>query len=818
MGGDAQERGRFAAQVVSDGARRDWLVARADAARGGLPGLGRALRTLVGEPHADETEDVEDVRAVLERLPAMPVAALPRAISGVLPGVRSIVEQQSGFAALLMEEVTSWTPAALSALEELVSVFARSRRGVPLIVTGPTHGGSEAYRLIERVAPQNKRLLLSPLDLAGTAFAVGRLMLRRPPPLPVARRIHRASSGYPSLIEAVVRDMVAAGELTVKGADGNRVNWQPSGDAAQRPAMARQRAEQRLSELPATGRRVFEVLHIAGAGVPGEEVAQGMEWSFDEAEVLLSDLVDDLWVRWEGGPRDEVVALDPLLLEHVGEQMEPARRALVQRLLLPSLLERPPSGALVDALIAVNRPLEALRAALAASARLADASGTSEALELLERVRPLAADEHRIDPGLRTRFLLQYSRCIQQLRPMDPASLRALDDALELSDDERQLARGEFGHAELHEAIGHYANYRKYLLRAWGLLETTPEPGLTSEVARHLGLSHYRAGQLAQAGAWFDRASVAAEESGLVDHQLAVAMEQAALAFAHGQLGRSREGYEAVIARAESEGRRVALRRALAGWAHVLRAQGSFSVALTRVAAHLPTARLGEDTETTVALLLALAWSELDLYRLGFAQERVDELTALVGRGERLHLRLETQLIQGRIQLASGNPSQAAYVLSELVLQAERAEQVILAERARAMLAEAKHALGDTAAAKRGFQKALITLMGSGHKLALAEACVAKGRATPDADDPTKAFRLVSKLLGDKEFRVLRIEHRLAELRFARSQDDAALSRLRARDAAIELNELAAELDRIEQAALRVHPWTREVKRGVGRS
>src|SRR5690606_31892089 len=145
------------------------------------------------------------------------------------------------------------------------------------------------------------------------------------------------------------------------------------------------------------------------------------------------------------------------------------------------------------------------------------------------------------------------------------------------------------------------------------------------------------------------------------------------------------------------------------------------------------------------------------LYRLGRAQELVEELASALGPGERLHLRLETRLYQGRLAIASGQAGAASFQLGEVVDQAEKAGLALLAELGRAYLAEARWDLGAHVEAKQLYQKALMGLMSTGNLAALADAIVSRARVVGATDDPTKAFRLVRRLLSKGEMQPLYI-------------------------------------------------------------
>src|SRR5262249_26290475 len=152
-------------------------------------------------------------------------------------------------------------------------------------------------------------------------------------------------------------------------------------------------------------------------------------------------------------------------------------------------------------------------------------------------------------------------------------------------------------------------------------------------------------------------------------------------------------------------------------------------------------AQLGELRECEIStfyvrVLLAAAWAEVGIGRLGRAQEYVDELGANLRAGEHLDLRLQADLVWGRIQVASGLYGEAVAKVRDVEERARSAGLSVVAETAAAMGAEGMWALGDQKQALGVFLKARSTLQDTGDVPALAQATIAQGRAMAESVDP----------------------------------------------------------------------------------
>lgn len=798
-GGDPLERQRFVDQLERDAAKRGFAAGRADVTDPGPGALARALAALVA-PGTAEGESLQRTLGGFEGLAEhLWVPTLARLGPDVLEGVSAREE----VALVLLDEVGARDAGTVQALARLLRVAAERGLGLQVVATsGRADDGG--LSLLRQSGAATTDLHLGHLDARRTGLAVGALLHRRPPPPDTARQLQRATGGHPTLLADVLRRMIADGELRVRDDDVNRVDW---ADEARHsvPEPVRDALERRLGTLPATFRRILEVLDTVGGLATPAHLATATDLRPDDLTGVLEAMVEDGLVRIDDG---EVHPVDHLVMAFVGAQMRPVRRAATQHVVSMLVQDEPPNPAHIPLLLAVGKTALALERAMIC-ARAAQAEGApQEALDLLEQVVS-HADDPVLPVDARIDHHLAFADALQRVRPMDARAVRSIDAAWRLAEGTDRAPEVLVGRAEQQRGIGHYANHRKYLIDAWNMVERGPATPLKARIAMELGHSFDYAAQGPQATSWFDTAletARAVDDTDLAGH---ARVGLAALQLAQGDADAALDAVEPLLDDPDVDD--VVRWHAAAVWGHTQRRLGRFSDALPRLRAAMREARDGQSVPAWAAVTLAAASAELDLFRLGGAQELIEELASAIGAGERLHLRLETRLFQGRLELASGQPVTANFLLDEVVTQAEKAGLVLIAELGRAYLAEARWALGARDEAKMLYQKALLGLMGTSNLGALADAIVSRARAVGDTEDPTKAFRLVRKLLERTGHVPLQIEHLLAETRWFRAQGDEHLVKQSLREAQTAMNRLASWQTDIEQATLRVHPWMHEV-------
>ena len=669
-----------------------------------------------------------------------------------------------------------------------------------------THG-------LSRFAEERQLLALEPLTPPQISMAMGNMLGRRQPPAELARRIHSVTGGQPLYLEQVVEQMVLDGGIE---AEGNRLDWADHAMDVPIPPAALEEAQRLVRSQPVSHRRVLEAIWSANGSDP-VVVAKALGWSVEETLFVLKKLANDGLLRWVSEPIPRAVWRQPVIRQVVEAGIGICRRQTLQASTAEEISRRSPSPAQVQSLLAAGRIEEAVAAAATVARGLLEDRRLQTAMDVLD---PLMRhiEGRRLHPSreLAEAYML-YSLCLQSVRPRDPLTGRALATAKRLApkEDAELLAQIELAQARLHCAIGHYRNFRKYLEAALEQLPDGSASAFRTEVTIELGNAERFHGDLHRSRLWFEAAEQLANQ--LNDRRLAARAQTgvAGCLLAAGDLVEAEMQASRAMHFLERSGDRPGFWRALGIWADCLRRQARFSEALGALYQRTPEAGQAEDPGPYVELLLTTAWCEVDLERLGRAQECVDELAATVHRGEYLNVRLESQLVHGKILAASGQPREAAYILQEVHQKAKLAELVVLAERARVLLAETLWHLGDRDAAKTMFQSAILGLMGSGDRVVLADACISRARSSGGEMDPDEVFGPIQKWIDSGNTTLVRLEQLLAGGRWHRRRGERDLSRYVYREAAMVLNRIATRLNDTDRAALRVHSWSRRIRRGL---
>ncbi len=660
------------------------------------------------------------------------------------------------------------------------------------------------------------RVKLEPLSVRGVALTVGTLLNRRPPPSELARRIHQATGGQPDYVEESVRGLLEANQLALRGLDGNRLEWL-SKDHAELPlaASARASTESRLRALPLFRRRILEAVAAIGEGGSRGWIARGLGLSDEAIAADVDALVDAGWLTLDEDADDRVGWTSALCRRVVDGGSDPARRLVLRRQFADARETERITPDVVRLLLSVERVEEAAALGVKVAGELNVRGSPSLAIELLDEVvRRLPALEGD-RPERFADVYVSHARCLQLVRPSDPAVARSLARATELARTDEMRAQIGFLRSRFQLVIGHYPNYRKHLQEAWEYASKADIPRLSSTLAAHLAQSFMWTGQPRTAAEWFEHAREYAVEA---DNPVVMAYTEAAIApfeLARGEIAEAERTAASAMSRFRQADHPRGYWGALATWAHALREQGRFSLALSELNQALPVVRDAESPTHYVQLLVVTARCEVDLARLGRAQELVDELDASARQGEHLHIRLESMLLRGRILLASGQYRDSAAVLNDVLQRGRNAGLTSIAEIARALLGEAAWASGEKDQARELFRNACLGLMGNGDLTSLTEACTVRARAMAEEEDPAPLFRPVAALVESPTAALLRIEYLLARSRWLRAKNDAVGAFRACRDAATLLNQMASGLNDTDRAALRVHPWSKQIRHGL---
>jgi tetratricopeptide (TPR) repeat protein len=657
-------------------------------------------------------------------------------------------------------------------------------------------------------------VMLEPLAVRDVSHAVAGMLHRRPPSLRLSQLIHDASGGQPDYIEAVVRALLDGGVLQVQGNEGNRIDW-VEGDAPSIPRTALRQVQHSIDQLAVDDRRILETLAVAGEPLKLVLLGGALGRSELELGVSLDHLERRGWVcRVESLGSTRAILSRPLAKHVLLEGISPLRKRYLANFLASGLIGATPTPERIRLLIADNRLTEAAERAIPCARRYMEvgepilaADVTAQVLPLLGKTDILADDEAELH--------LLHANAMLMVRPTDPSIVRSLDRVEELGFHPNRAARSDLARATLHWVIGHYPKFHKTLLTAWERGPENVAPRVSASIAYQLGYGCIWSGKPRSAGEWFECSRQIANEA---NDPLAIGyalLGRGTLLYSWGDMVNAERDAKQAMETFQRIGDQPGHWRALSLWTRVLRLQGRISEALAILYQRIPEARKSQASSLHVQLLLNAAQCEMVLFRLGRAQECVDELEAATQRGDHLHLRLQAMLVQGEIALASGHLSEAAGLLQQAQRRATTASLIVPAEQARARLAETLWRLGDHTEAREMFRGAILGLIGTGDITAQAEACVWCARSLARNYQPSGIFNPVRGFLDQQPVPVLQLEETIAKAIWSESHGEEEVAKELWRSAAKTLNQLADRLNDTDQAALRVHPWARQIRMGV---
>jgi tetratricopeptide (TPR) repeat protein len=812
-------RHRALGAIEKDMAKREWRVLNWFFHRGGDP--LDTLATVLSELARSFADDAGAGGALqaLERVGELPGVAASERIQALVKAGNALityrVHKDAKPVAFLLRGLHNAGPVGIEVLVQLRDKLRGG--GVRMVFIGDllaTHDDDES--LTRNRLSDASRILLPPLGIQQVALLVGSLLKRRPPPGSLARQIHQASGGMPAYVEDVVRGMVDRGLLRVQGRDPNRIEWAQQDELEiPIPERARNRVVEALAELSADRRRTLEVIALLDGQTSVGVLAAALGAPVDELAEPLEDLRRRGWIVMEDRGK-QVVSLRQLLAESVVlERMHPCRRRLLERRLVEQVADDPAFAAQINLLLEVGRLDDAMDRALDWSVHHIAKDCPETALRVLDQVIPHAGLAP-IGTSDKARLYLMHVTALLMARPTDTNTSRSLVQA-------SKLGRGEGEHfeAELHllrariqRVIGHYPNFRKHLMEAWCLVEHAPPTSLAATVADLLGWSNRAAGAVDAAATWHGRSRRIAVQLGVPVVRARADVGVAGWQFARGLLAESEQTAAAAIEVFKAVNDLRGLSNAVPIWSASLRAQGRFSEALDMLNEQTPRMRESEAPSLYVRCVMATAWAEVDVCRLGRAQECVDELAATLGKGEHLDLRLQADLVWGRILLASGQYQEAVHRLHHVRSRAKNAGLRIIAASANALVGEALWALGDEQSSLTTLNDAIDSLQRAGHVPATAAACASRARAMGHRVDAGVLFEPVLNYIETQPCVALHIEGTLASARFAAAhKQDSSGYLQRATDA---LDRISQGLSATDRAALSLHPWSREVRVSKG--
>lgn len=787
------------------------------------PGLGVLLDVAEAAwsslPHHDSAEltpAMERLRAAdrgqrshdAEPLSPARAAELPEDLAAVL-GCRA--GHDGAPLVLSLAQIHRAAPMALDALVRLRQIAREGELRLLFVGTATDDADVPGGALRQRL-PDAWRVLLRPLSVEEVGELAQLMLGGTLASAELGRALHGVTGGLPGFVEEVLRAMVQSGHLAPLRS-GSTLTWIDRTDGRIAiPGSAREAINMRIEGVPAKGQRALEALAAAGGEAPIGLLAHALECSEDEAGEVLDELRSRrLTVLQEEGGEEIWAFRLGMTADVVRERTRPSRRYVLRKLLAEGMAGRPPSPARVGILAAAGQIDEAIHDALAWGEPNLDAGRAREVLPVLLLVEPA-----RASPGEATaRFYLLLARCLSEVRPASEAVEEAFGRAFSLSEGLPVRGEVELHHARLLVLRGDLDGARVRLSRAFAMASAGSSDALRARVSRDIGALEWYAGRLDQARAWFDEALEASRRTGEEREVARVQISRAVCSLELGKLREADRGLRDAAQRYEHLGERHGVWLATANLSESLRMQGRLSEAIEMLEPELRAARESGTRLRFAHMSLCVAEAEIELLRLGRARERLATLTAELDPRQHLHMCAAVALAQGRLAMVSGEAGRAVEVLRPAFERSEQAGLGVIAPRLNAALGEALVGVGREADGLERLRLARAELERSTNLPALAEACAARARAVKGREDADILFMPVLRWLEEEPALLLRMEHLLAALRFARERGRPEQARVYAQAANALLTVLRGQLSPADQEALQIHGRTAEISEGL---
>lgn len=662
---------------------------------------------------------------------------------------------------------------------------------------GPAHllGSSLAFYPDEGGMPGARST--TGLDLATTAARIGWRLGRRAPTGRIARQLFEATGGLPRAVDDVARGLAGTTRAKV---EGNQVFWARTPLDLPVEASLEQAVRERVAACNDAQRQALQVIAVTGA-IPLAVLGDLLPNPSTVGSVVKALATESLVIRDADDvcrPANDAVATYVRSLKGVADAVAAELEGDLDDLpATPWKVALQVKGGQVDTAVAELLPV---------ATDLARRGRFQEVAALIEPLWPLR-DKAPPSDDLARCFLL-YARAGVAIGWRNANAALAVKAARRLGQGAALGLECQLVTAQLNRAIGHYAKYRTEIGAALELARVAQDPELKATVSLAMAEVHLWSGEPHLAAK--HAAHTPDVSRGLQSRQLTVL---ARTATAQGNVTQGEAQARQALELADDDpvaiaGARVALAEALAR-------QGKLSAALDALAEGLPATRHLEDPAPYASLLVAMGWCEVELNRLGPAQDCVDELVACVRPGELLRTRLEVSLLEGRVQLLSGDPYAAAVTLRKVDEAATSASLGHLAAEARAWLIDAE---GGMAAGPQAldawYQSRRLGFLASRDVWTYTNDCLRYLQHRKPA--PADVVTALDKAVGTDPPPAVRIRVALARFDLALAARDANAGRSATKDAGAALEAFAAGLSDADHATMNVHPWTARVRAAIG--
>jgi len=804
VGPPGSGRGRAAKVIVSHGQNSEWSTVSGKF--GGERGLG-VLVSLIEELTGELTLPTgPKARSGLSRVEAVFLELFEQ-----LAAMCTACEEP---VLICLEDLDLASPVALDAISFIRQRSRENRVPVLFLATAPDDSDLPGTSIRKRL-PDALRVELGPLSEDQVQVLMNSMLGGRLPSRELTNRIWRLTGGMPGFVGELVRAMVQSSML-VPREHGGAVTWVESDMSnLQIPTTARDAISIRLETLPLASVRIIQALAVAGGSLGATELAYGVEEEIDDVRDSLHGLVSSRVLDTVGEPNNERWDFRiSLARDIVNEQLRPLRREVLRQRLSDVLKDAAPSAYKVQLLASSRRADQALIEAVNWAAPMLEWSRCLEVLPVLEDVVKVASMVRELDREVLARFYLLLGRARQDIRSGDPQAASAMQRAYALAPSD--IIKGE---VELFQSKG--LVFKGDLKRATKGLEKASlklvdaSPSLRSQVEIEQGVVQWYLGSFDAAEEFFAKGLAIAREAKLNRLVARGLGGRGVLRLCTGQLIGSEEDLREAAALYEQAGDRSGLWHIHGNLADILRRKGALTEAVVLLLSEWESVQEGGSWMRQALYVLNLAESEVDLFRLGRARERLELLEADMNLHDHLHLRAAAGMIKAKIAIVSGEPTLAVEILEPLVDRCFSVGIHVISAQMLAYLGEARVLCGDEELGSRNLADSIRSLQRQRQMPTLGDACAARSRALWQREDPEITFGPVLRWINREPANLLKLEYMIMSARYAELRADISRAGRLWREASDLQAQIMSKLSTTDTESLAVHPWTVEIAKGV---
>ncbi|NCG19549.1 MAG: protein kinase [Rhodobacterales bacterium] len=647
-----------------------------------------------------------------------------------------------------------------------------------------------------------EQVVLQPLTPLESTLAVGSMLGRRPPSGALGLQIYARTQGWPSHIASLTRELVLNGGVQ---AEGDRVLWARQDLELPVPEGFRYKLEDDIRKRTRAERTVLDVICVVG-GIRLEGLIEAMSLPRPAMESSVVDLLDDGMLRRD---EDGILHIGTTMLDRVvNRNMGSSLRGMLERMLLRHPGNIPQTPFRIRALMVAERVDEAASEALQIVEPFVVAGEWKQVMLVLDGVVDgLMSDVSFTDDLVRVHLL--HAQSVLAMRLSGTLVAQTVAKVRKHVSDPLQLSQCDLVSADLQRSIGHYGNYFKSLSSAVENAGELADLDLRQKLNVALGRGYLWKGDPRAANRLLTR--VLDEAEGQVNNRgLRLIGAAAEACVVLGEVERAEKLSR--MAMAGSDNDPVVLGESASVLARVLAGRGNYSEALHLLATVADQLRMKIDPRAYVTVLLGIARCEIELHRLGLAQDCLDEIASVIRPGELLHVRLEASLLEGRMRVMSGESAGAVYLLQSVAERARAAGLQPLADEAGAYTLEAQHVAGlPGEPLESWFDSRKLSYMADKNIWAFARSCWLYQRVAKKPVNPDRAFSILLEAMDGKDLLPMRVELNLARAIFHWSGGSKRGYIKAIVQAENDLQTILGKLQPSEDGALRVHPWRRRL-------